>query len=139
MVLVILSKSKRDPVEGQGSLLGNVSIVNTKSNPLNMPVTSIETTWAKDGSKRRMQFVTYPIVNNDKILTHVLVYSCDENWVSLDDPAQTFDDREEEVYHRELRKVAHEKGELVKQYTTDPEWNPDYVPSNEEGDDTSTV
>lgn len=93
-----------------------------------MPVTSIETTW-KDGSKRKMQFVTIPV--SEKLI-QVSVYSCDTNWVSLDDPAVTWDERNEETYHRQLREQADAKGELVRQYTTDPEWTPGYTPSTDE-------
>jgi hypothetical protein len=95
-----------------------------------MPVTSIETTW-KDGSKRKMQFVTYPL--NEKVI-QISVYSCDANWVSLDDPATTFDERDEETFHRELRKAADAKGELVRQYSTDPEWTPGYEEAKHEDD-----
>lgn len=93
-----------------------------------MPATSIETTW-KDGSKRKMQFVTYPL--NEKLI-QVNVYSCDQNWVSLDDPAITFDERDEETFHRQLREQADAKGELVRQYTTDPEWTPGYEPTEDQ-------
>lgn len=31
---------------------------------------------------------------------------------------------DEESYHRELRQQAHEKGQFVPDYSTNPEWNP---------------
>lgn len=96
-----------------------------------MPVTSIETTW-KDGSKKRMQFVTFPL--NEKLI-QINVYSCDSNWVSLEDPATTFDERDEETFHRELRAASDPKGELVRTYTTDPEWTPGYEPTQDETND----
>ena len=39
----------------------------------------------------------------------------------------------EEDYHRELRKQAHEKGQFVPDYSTNPEWNPGYVEPTSDG------
>lgn len=33
----------------------------------------------------------------------------------------------EEAYHKDLRKLAGEKGQFVPDYSTNPEWNPGYV------------
>jgi DNA modification methylase len=38
------------------------------------------------------------------------------------------DDLSEEDYHKQLRKDANDKEQLVKKYCTDPEWNPDFNP-----------
>tara|TARA_B110000503_G_C7032146_1_gene364492 strand:+ start:703 stop:1005 length:303 start_codon:yes stop_codon:yes gene_type:complete len=40
--------------------------------------------------------------------------------------------QDEEAYHKELRQQAHEKDQFVSDYSTNPEWNPNYVESTEE-------
>lgn len=38
----------------------------------------------------------------------------------------------EEAYHKELRKDAIDKGHFIPEYSTNPEWNPGYVESNDD-------
>ena len=47
--------------------------------------------------------------------------------------------QDEETYHRTLRQQAHEKGQFVPNYSTNPEWNPGYVESTEEPAEDGTV
>lgn len=94
-----------------------------------MALTSIEMNW-KDGTTRRLQFYTE---QHDTGL-YVAVQICNEDWKPLGDPAQTTDIREESVYHKELRAAASESKQFVAQYSTNPEWNPGYVPETENED-----
>ena len=47
--------------------------------------------------------------------------------------------QDEESYHRTLRQQAHEKGQFVPDYSTNPEWNPGYVAFTEELAEDGTV
>lgn len=46
---------------------------------------------------------------------------------------------DEESYHRSLREQAHEKGQFVPEYSTNPEWNPGYVEPSEDPVQDGTV
>lgn len=85
-----------------------------------MPVTSIRIP-QEDGSFRNLQFYTTDVPEG----TFVGVRLCNDEWIPSGDPAETLDERSEEEYHTALRAAAHEKGQFVSQYSTDPEWNPE--------------
>ncbi len=86
-----------------------------------MPVTSLEIV---DKTIKKIQFITTSI---DSLL-EVEIYLCGENWNPISKIGRSIDDRSEEDFHKQLRKDASEKGQLVKKYCTDPEWNPDFNP-----------
>lgn len=86
-----------------------------------MPVTSVEIL-QKDGSKSKLQFWTQQFPTG----IFVGVRKCDDDWNPVGEPAETTDPREESAYHKELRQAAHEKGQFVAQFSTNPEWNPGY-------------
>lgn len=74
----------------------------------------------KLNEKDRLQFITDQLEEGLK----VMVYTCDENWKPQGEPAISGDKRTEEVFHRELRQAALEKGHYVPEHSTDPDWNP---------------
>lgn len=98
-----------------------------------MATTSVRMPW-RDGTVRNLQFVTEQFETG----LYVAVHICDQNWVYIDKwPGQTTDPRTEEEYHRELRSSSSQQGHFVPQYSTDPEWNPGYLPPIEETDEGS--
>lgn len=94
-----------------------------------MPVTSIQME-DKHGVVRRLQFIT----EQHPTGLYVGVYACNEEWVPQGPPSQTTDERPEEVYHKQLRAQADSNGHLVREYTTDPDWNPEYKPESDNQD-----
>jgi hypothetical protein len=96
-----------------------------------MPVTSLEILQS-DGSAKRLQFIT----EQHETGLFVGVRQCDEDWNPFGEPAETVDHRLEEVYHKELRAAAKEKNQFVAQYSTNPEWNPGYIPQEDGNQDT---
>ena len=90
-----------------------------------MPATTIKI--EKDGTETRLMFITDQV---DKTLT-INVYPCNESYIPQGRPVtSTLIDREEEDYHKNLRKDAMERDQLVKGFCTNPEWNPDYKPED---------
>lgn len=90
-----------------------------------MPATTIRI--KRDSGESRLMFITDQV---DNTLT-INVYPCDENYIPKGKPiTSTIVGRNEEDYHRNLRKDASEKDQLMKGYCTNPEWNPGYVESN---------
>lgn len=89
---------------------------------------------AKDGKPEvRFQFSTslptkeiIEDVNAAKDIIVVQIYVCDDKWTPMKEFQRTIDKRTEEVYHRELRASSQEKGHFVKEYSTNPELNPEY-------------
>lgn len=59
------------------------------------------------------------------------IYLGNENYEPVGQPSLGFDPRTEEEYHKELRKQAHERNELIVEASTNPEWNPGYVAPEE--------
>jgi hypothetical protein len=79
-----------------------------------------------------LQFVTDPL--EDGIL-RILLYTCGADWLPIGEPQRSGDIRTEEDYHRNLRIEATKQGHYVKEFSTDPQWNPDYI-EEEKVDDT---
>lgn len=89
----------------------------------------------------RMKFLTTSVEfpNQDgeiKRFTNIELYQCDEDFIPIGKSSRSIHEHDEETYHRELRKASFEKGHLVKDESTDPEWNPDYNPE-EHGDESA--
>jgi len=82
------------------------------------------------------------VTNGQKVVTittttdnglYISLYQADENYKPIGvpeefgNPATT-----EEQFHKNLRKEANEKGHYRPRFSTNPDWNPEYVePSNE--------
>jgi len=94
-----------------------------------MPVTGIQTK-TKDGEVLRLQFITLP---GEEKGVHIDIYRCDENFIPVGKPEQKYEPTaEEESYHKALRQVAEEKAEFMPGYSSNPEWNPGYVPGQDD-------
>lgn len=79
------------------------------------------------GRINHLQFMTVPTekgVDIDVMLT-------DSDFIPVGNPSMSAMPVSEEEYHRKLRKEASERGQYVKENSTNPEWNPDYVPEEE--------
>lgn len=87
-----------------------------------MPVTSIKT--VQGDKETNLQFLTTSVGE----LLEVEIYLCNDQWIPQIKIGRSIDNRSEEDYHKELRKDAHDREQLVKKYCTDPEWNPDFNP-----------
>lgn len=74
-----------------------------------------------------------------KLFLNIEVYLCDEDFIPQGTTSKTLMDRDEEEYHRDLRKQAHEKGHYVPEESTDPEWNPEELRINEGDTDQSAI
>lgn len=107
-----------------------------------MPTTAILVT-EKDGiSKTRLHFTTSP--PTDEIIAQVdaarnvivvQIFICDVGWLPLREWKRSIDDRSHEAYHRELRLKAKAADEFVKEYSTDPDWNPvEVIKPTEDGE-----
>jgi hypothetical protein len=83
-----------------------------------MPCTAIK--FQKDGRDVRLKFMT--VINGEQL--DVDAFACDENFIPVSGPEMTTMLMDEEEYHRNLRKDAHERGHFVKEESTNPEWNP---------------
>ena len=96
-----------------------------------MPCTALkfQTT---EGEVKRLKFMTVQTPEH----LDVDIFSCNEDFIPEGDAFMTIDKRDEENYHRTLRREATEKGHYVSEESTNPEWNPDYIEriNNEEGD-----
>jgi hypothetical protein len=73
---------------------------------------------------KRLQIVTQPHPEDENKIA-VLFHECDEELKPTSKVDIGSDDRDHETYHRELRKAAAEKNELITSHSTDPEWNPE--------------
>lgn len=74
-----------------------------------------------------LQIVTQPHPEDENKIA-VLFYECDDLLRPTTKVDIGSDDRDHKTYHKELRKAAAEKNELITSHSTDPEWNPeDYV------------
>lgn len=85
---------------------------------------------APDGSDTRLSFMTSEA--GEKIML-VNIYKTDEDFNPVGTASVSVSEHaSEEEYHRELRKQASEKGHFVPDYSTNPEWNPDYKPQDDD-------
>jgi hypothetical protein len=80
-----------------------------------MPTTALK---IKD---KRLLFMT---VAREDGRVDVDIFMADEQFLPIGKPSIGWCDKPEDVYHKELRQQAKEKGQLVTEYCTNPEWNP---------------
>ena len=74
--------------------------------------------------KKYIQIVTQPKEEEDGLI--VVVYDMDETFMFKQGADQGSDPRNsEEEYHTELRIMAAEKDQLITNYSTNHEWNPE--------------
>lgn len=88
-----------------------------------MPTTALKI----DGINMLFMTVTRPDGNCD-----VDVYLADQNFVVSGKPSLSVVPMTEEAYHKDLRRLASEQGHFMKDYSTNPEWNPGYLPPVED-------
>lgn len=87
-----------------------------------MARTTIKT--KKDGQEHVLIIMTVPRQEGGLDIDILLG---NEDYEPTGTPSLGFDPRTEEEYHKELRKQASERNEYVSEFSTNPEWNPDYV------------
>lgn len=78
--------------------------------------------------KMRLKFMTLPHEEG----VEVDVQMCDDNFIPSTRIALFIDPRDEETYHKDLRKEANEKEQFVSSESTDPHWNIGYVEETED-------
>lgn len=83
-----------------------------------MPTTAVK--FHKDGRDIRLKFMT--VVNGEQL--DIDVFACDENFIPVAGPEMTTMLVDEEKYHRDLRRESNNRGQFVKEESTNPEWNP---------------
>jgi hypothetical protein len=82
----------------------------------------------EEGIEKRILFMTVPTEKG----VDVDLFLADENFIPVGTPSLGVDDKFEEDYHRQLRAISSDKGHFVAEYSTNPEWNPDYKPEENE-------
>jgi hypothetical protein len=93
-----------------------------------LPCTAIKIT-KEDGTIVKIKFLT--IWNPP--FTDIDLYHCNENFEPIGNPGVTQVEMDEESYHKKLREDASVKNQYVRQESTDPQWNPGYVETPEDG------
>ena len=83
----------------------------------------------EDGTEERLQFMTTPHTDGG---VAVDLWLCDEDWIPKGQPSLGYSHQEEVQYHIDLRKQASEKGQLVPDFCTDPEFSPGYIKPEED-------
>ena len=83
-----------------------------------------------ENGSRKIMFATVGAVEKTQF-TVVTILTCDESFKPRMQIQNTVDPRTEEEYHKQLRRDAIEKGQFRKEYSTNPEWNDDYVEPTE--------
>jgi len=63
---------------------------------------------------------------NGKVLV-ISYYACDKDFIPFGKAEITMSEKAEEKFHKELRDQANEKGHFIRNESTNPEWNPDYI------------
>lgn len=87
----------------------------------------------EEGKEIRMLFMTAPTPTG----VDVDIIQADIDFMPVGKVSIGVDHRDEETYHRELRKHASEAGDFVPDFSTNPEWNPGYVEPTEEEEQTN--
>jgi len=61
-----------------------------------------------------------------KGVLNILISSADDNYLPIEEGTQVYEDLDhtEEEFHKDLRLSAEDNKHLVRQYSTDPQWNP---------------
>lgn len=93
-----------------------------------MPVTAVKTK-DKQGKELRVQFMTVPHKEGGIYLD---IYKCTEEWIPFGTPEKKYlpENVSEEAYHKALREEASKAAEFEPGYSSNPEWNPGYVPED---------
>ena len=91
-----------------------------------MPATALKI--LKDGVEQRLIIMTVSTPTG----VDVDISLADENFMPTGTLSIGVDSRREDDYHKELRIAAKEKGQLMSEYSTNPEWNPGYKEPTEE-------
>lgn len=80
---------------------------------------------SEDNSETKLMFMTAQV--GESVIV-VSIYKTDDEYNPVGTASVSVAQfPSEEDYHKELRKQAHEKGQFVPDYSTNPEWNPGYV------------
>ena len=74
-----------------------------------------------DGTITRAKFMTV----SQGIHCDVDVYQCNEQFIPIGEPGIGVSPMDEPEYHIKLRKEADEKGQFVREESTDPQYNPE--------------
>ena len=87
----------------------------------------------------KMKFMTLPahLTNEEgvKQFLDITLYQCDEDFIPTGQSSHSMHEDDEETYHRTLRLQATEKGHYVPEESTDPQWNPNYIEPEEDGNE----
>lgn len=67
------------------------------------------------------------------------VYLANEDFMPTGTPSISAVKMDEETYHKDLRRLASEQGHFIKSFSTNPEWNADYLPPVEDVTDESDM
>jgi hypothetical protein len=85
-----------------------------------MPATALKISF--NGTEVRVFFMTVPKESGG---VQVDMYMADEEFMPTGTASIGYSELSEEEYHRTLRAEAKQRGQLVTDYCTDPEWNPE--------------
>ncbi len=85
-----------------------------------MPVTALKI--VKGETVTRTKIMTLPGQESGVIID---AYACNEEFIPIGKPLQSTDTRDEELYHRELRKEAQKNGHFISEESSNSEWNPE--------------
>lgn len=90
-----------------------------------MPVTAVKTK-DKQGKELRVQFMTITTEDGKVALD---IYKCTDEWIPFGSPERRWlpENVSEETYHKALREEATKAAEFEPGYSSNPEWNADYV------------
>jgi hypothetical protein len=83
-----------------------------------MPTTALKIT-KEDGTVNHIMMMTAPTPTG----IDIDIQLTDANYMPVGKPSLGAMAKDEKEYHVELRKVSHEKGHFVPEYSTNPEWN----------------
>jgi hypothetical protein len=89
-----------------------------------MAVTTIKT--KREQEEVILMFMTVP-KRDGQTGIDIDIFLADKDFEPYGKPSFGIDMRNEEEYHKELRKQASERGEFIAEASTNPEWNPNYI------------
>jgi len=79
----------------------------------------------EDGTENRLMFLTTQSLED---IINVTIYRATEDFTPTGVASHGIAEfTSEEEYHKDLRRQAHDKGQFVPDYSTNPDWNPGYV------------
>ncbi len=93
-----------------------------------MATTALKIT--KNGVEERLLFMTVP--RKDGKGLDIDVYLADDEFMPKGTPSLGISEQVDEgAYHTALRSEAEKRNQFVKDFSTNPEWNPGYKPEEE--------